>query len=222
MDNKAREAAPVVEPVTGQGSPVADTPAARVFKRQVDAVAFLRERGFKLSASAFCRDLKAGRVSTNPLGHFEEGALLAYAVALKEPTARAEDKALSSATASRLSADAELKRYQAERQRLKLEKEQGLLMPRSDHERDLAARALFFRREVENYIHLYGPGIIHLVGGDEDKLPLLLQHWEETTAVWMDAWSQERSFAVDDPADDLVEEPEEGGAEPEPLSEEGA
>lgn len=95
-------------------------------------------------------------------------------------------------------------------------------MPRSDHERNLAARALFFRREVENYIHLYGPGIIHLVGGDEDKLPLLLQHWEETTAVWMDAWSQERSFAVDDPADDLVEEPEEGGAEPEPLSEEGA
>lgn len=217
-DNKTMEA---VEPVTGQGGIAADTPAARVFKRQVDAVAFLRERGFKLSASAFCRDLKAGRVSTNPLGHFEEGALLAYAVALKEPTAKAEDKALSSATANRLSADAELKRYQAERQRLKLEKEQGLLMPRSDHERDLAARALFFRREVENYIHLYGPGIIHLVGGDEDKLPLLLQHWEETTAVWMDAWSQERSFAVDDPADDLVEEPEEGGA-PEPPSVEGA
>ena len=56
-------------------------------------------------------------------------------------------------------------------------------MPRMEHQRSLAARALFFiRREVENFIHLHGPGIIHLVGGDEGRLPELREFWEKATA----------------------------------------
>ena len=191
----------------------------RVYKTQLDAVAFLKDRGFKVSKSALNRDLKKGRISTDINGHFEENSLLAYALALKEPTATVENKALSSATTDRLSADAELKKYQAERQKLKLEKEQGLLMPRSEHERDLAARALFFKKEVENFIHLYGPGIIHLVGGDESRLADLIAHWEATTADWMNAWAQEREFVVnDDPEQDEAPDEDFGdqdSAEPE-------
>ena len=78
MVNKAMEAA-LVEPVTGQGAPAADTPVARVFKRQVDAVSFLRERGFKVSASAFCRDLKAGRVTAT--FHLDDSAASIVSVA---------------------------------------------------------------------------------------------------------------------------------------------
>lgn len=201
--NKARDA------VDAEASRLQAVPSGRIYKTQLDAVAFLRDRGFKVSKSSFGRDLKAGKISTDVNGHFEEPLLLAYALALKEPTATAENKALSSATTVRLSADAELKKYQAERQKLKLEKEQGLLMPRSEHERDLAARALFFKKEVENFIHLYGPGIIHLVGGDENRLPDLVAHWETATADWMNAWSQEREYVVPDDADEL--EPDESG-----------
>jgi hypothetical protein len=177
-------------------------PPSRAFRTQLDAVAFLKNRGFRISKSSFNRDLKAGKVSTDANGHFEEPALLAYAVAMREPTAAVADKALSSATTERLSADAELKKYQAERQKLKLEKEQGLLMPRADHERDLAARALFFRREVENFIHLHGAAIIHLTGGDEDRLAALEAFWEEKTADWMHSWSEDREFLVPDADDD--------------------
>ena len=183
--------------------------APRVYKTQLDAVAFLKDRGFKVSKSSLSRDLKSGRISTDAQGNFEESALLAYAVALKEPTAVVENKALSSATAERLTADADLKRWQAERQKLKLEKEQGLLMLRSEHERDLAARALFFKREIENFIHLHGPGIIHLVGGDEHRLPDLIAHWEEKTADWMNSWAEEREFLPpdDEAEDDGLESP---------------
>lgn len=201
--NKARDA---VDTETARVSAAAP---GRVYKTQLDAVAFLKDRGFKVSKSALNRDLKAGKISTDINGHFEEASLLAYALALKEPTATAENKALSSATTFRLSADAELKKYQAERQKLKLEKEQGLLMPRSEHERDLAARALFFKKEVENFIHLYGPGIIHMVGGDENRLPDLFAHWETATAEWMNAWAQEREFVVnDDPEQDEMPDEE--------------
>ena len=177
---------------------LSSAPATRVYKTQLDAVAFLKDRGFKVSKSALNRDLKAGKISTDFNGHFEESSLLAYALALKEPTAQVENKALSSATTERLSADAQLKTYQAERQKLKLEKEQGLLMPRADHERALAARALFFRNEVQNFIHLHGASIIHLVGGDELKLPDLVGFWGEKTSVWMDAWASNREFVVDE------------------------
>ena len=95
----------------------------------------------------------------------------------------------------------QLKRYQAERARLKLEKEQGLLMPRAEHERDLGARALFFRNEVRNFIHLHGATLIHLVGGDEGRLRELVQWWMETTEIWMDAWSGEREFVVNEEDD---------------------
>ena len=71
-------------------------------------------------------------------------------------------------------------------------------MPRADHERDLGARALFFRNEVRNFIHLHGAAMIHLVGGEEAKLRELVQWWLETTEIWMDAWSGEREFLLED------------------------
>ena len=71
-------------------------------------------------------------------------------------------------------------------------------MPRAQHERDLAVRALFFKREVENFIHLHGANIVHLVGGDASRLPDLREFWEKATADWMNAWAQEREFLVPD------------------------
>jgi hypothetical protein len=168
------------------------------YKTQADAVAFLRDAGYKASNPTFNRAVKAGKVPTNAAGHYERNVLLAYAGAHLEPTAKVENKALSSATTERINADAELKQYQAARQKLRLEREQGLLMPRLEHERDLAARSLFFKREVENFIHLHGAAIIHLVGGEEGRLPELREYWERTTADWMNGWAEDREFLVPD------------------------
>ncbi|WP_297668956.1 hypothetical protein [uncultured Desulfovibrio sp.] len=175
----------------GEGSPV------RAYKTQLDAVAFLRDAGFKVSKSLFNSHVKARKVPRNADGHFEEPALLGYAQANLATLSQRQNRALSDAEENRLSADAELKRYQAARAKLKLEKESGQLMRREEHERDLGARALFFRNEVRTFIHLYGAEIIHVCGGDEARLRDLLDWWHERTAVWMDAWSGEREFLVD-------------------------
>lgn len=166
-------------------------------KTQLDAVAFLQNAGFKISKTSFSRDLKEGKIATNAQGRFEKTALLAYAGASREPVAVEKNNALGDAATQRYSADAELKKYQAERTRLKLEKEQGLLMSRAQHERDLAARALFFKNEVRTFIRLHGHAIISLVGGDAARAASLTHWWDEATADWLHAWSQERTFAVD-------------------------
>lgn len=166
-------------------------------RTQLEAVAFLKARGFKIGKSKFNNDVRASLVPTNEAGEFEEAALLGYAASAGlQAVARIEDKAAAAAQQSRLAADAELKSVQAERQKLKLAREQGLLMPREDHERDLAARATFFKSEVEAFIIRTAPAAIALVGGDEGKLQELIHFWQERTADWMDAWSQDREFVV--------------------------
>ena len=172
-------------------------PPVRAYKTQLDAVAFLRDAGYKISKSLFNSHVKARKVPRNADGNFEEPALLGYAQANLKTLSQRQNRALSDAEENRLSADAELKRYQAARAKLKLEKESGQLMRREDHERDLGARALFFRNEVRTFIHLYGAEIIHVCGGSEEKLRDLQDWWHERTAIWMDAWSGEREFLVD-------------------------
>lgn len=167
--------------------------AMRIFKTQLNAVDFLRDSGFKISKSQFNRDVAARKVSKAETG-FEEGALLAYAAANLTPLTQHENKALSNATVDRISADTELKRYTAERTRLKLEKEMGMLMPRTEHEEALSARALFFKSEIESFGYRKAGEIIALVDGDDSKLEALLEWWNRETADWMDAWDSDREF----------------------------
>ena len=177
----------------------------RIFKTQLDAAAFLRDQGFKVSKSQFNRDVQARKVPRNADGNFEQGALMGYAAAHLSPVAQVENRALSDATVGRLEADAELKRYAAERARLKLEKEQGQLMPIRRHEEELSARALFFKSEIDSFGFRKAGEIIALVHGDESALPDLLHWWSNATADWMDAWAQERDFGTG--AEDLPEQP---------------
>lgn len=118
--------------------------AMRTFKTQLDAVDFLRDSGFKISKSQFNRDVSARKVAKTDAG-FEEGALLAYAAANLTPLTQHENKALSNATVDRISADTELKRYTAERTRLKLEKEMGCSCPGQSMRRHCPHEPFFSR-----------------------------------------------------------------------------
>ncbi len=164
---------------------------------------FLTNAGFKVSTSQFNRDTLAGKVARTPEG-YEEGALLAYAAVHLKPLARQENRELADVTVSRLSADAEIKRVTAERSRLKLEREKGQLVPRDEVEEALAARALFFRQEIENFGLRKGGEIIELVQGDPALLEAFLDWWRAETADWMDAWSGEMTFGGSDDGDDAL------------------
>ena len=130
--------------------------------------------------------------------------MLAYAAANLTPLTQHENKALSNATVDRISADTELKRYTAERTRLKLEKEMGMLMPRTEHEEALSARALFFKSEIENFGYRKAGEIIALVSGDESRLEALLEWWGKETAEWMDAWDSDREFTYGDETENAL------------------
>lgn len=194
--NQAKDAVEA-EAAKAQGGP------SRTFATQLAAVDFLKAQGFKVGKSKFNADVKKGLIPAGPDGSFEAAALLGYAAARLKPLAAAENTAGAKAMNARQAADAELKQVQADRFRLKLQKEQGLLMPRADHEADLSLRAQFFKAEIEGFIHHKAGELIALVGGDEAKLQDLIRWWEEQAAEWMDAWSQDREFNTpDEPGDE--------------------
>lgn len=172
--------------------------ATGVIKTQLDAVAWLNDHGYAISKSAFNRHVQQRHVPTTAQGAFDTSALLGFAAAYLKPTKQVQNTALAAATTDKLSADAKLKEYQAERTKIKLEREQGLVISRMQHEEDLAARALFFRSEIESWIFRKGGELIAVVNGDESKLESLCQWWSEATSDWMDAWDSDAEFAAGD------------------------
>lgn len=169
------------------------------FKTQLAAVDRLNALGFKIKKSKFNTDVKAKRIATNADGHFDDFALQAYAVREQlTPLARAEDAKATGAATGKITADTRLREVQAARQELKLQKEKGLLMPKAQHEAELSARALFFRAELEGFGPRALAGLIHLVGGREDSLQEALLFWAEQIADLMNAWAEDREFAVGD------------------------
>lgn len=173
----------------------------RIFPKRPAALAYLQGRGFSIQKTKFYADCKAGLVPTNAAGQFEEAVLLAYASNL--PTvAKEEDSKLSEEARRRLTADADYKSEQAKLAQKRREMLEGKLVERVQVERDLAARACFFKRQIENAGALFGARIIEAVGGDEAKLPEFLLLWEEVAADWMDAWAADREFVLGTDAPD--------------------
>lgn len=177
-----------------------NTPEVR-FTRAADAVAWLKMQGWQISPAGFSRHFKARRIPKDADGTFRGSALLAFASTHLTPVARVEDKESRGAVLAKASADADLKSVRAERERLRLAREQGKLMPISRHEDELAARALFFRREITGFVLRKGSELIEVVHGQEGDLDALVSWWENATADWMDAWSRDGMFALEEEQD---------------------
>lgn len=177
------------------------------FRKASDAVEWLRKQGFKLSAPLFSQHKARGWIPRGDDGTYASDMLLAYAGAHLQLTARIEDKEARSAAIDKLSADSVLKSIKAEREKLRLEKERGALMPVAQHDADLAARAVFFRSEIESFIIRKAADIIAVTGGREETGSALITWWEDATADWLDAFSSDREFTAgdDDQDEDSLE-----------------
>lgn len=181
-----------------ESPPVASGSGVRTFPTLVTAAQFLTASGYKCGKSRLSRDLGAGLLARNERGELEEGALLAYAVANVKPAGGhlAEN---AGGMADKVSADAELKRVQTERLRVKLATERGEMIERAQYEADLAARAQFMATEHENFALRQAPLIIALVGGDESKIGELRDYMLEEFTAMREAWAQDREFVVELP-----------------------
>jgi hypothetical protein len=182
-------------PVTKSQALIDDAPIA--FKTRMAAYKYLTTQGYSISYKSFLNHCKQDIVPVDQDGLYRPSGLMEYARARLKSVRQAGQASAGSAQTERVKADAELKRVQAERAKLKLEAERGLLIEREKHEISLAARAAFFRREVETLGLRLGPSIVGLVRDSPDPVGAFNAFWAESTEAWMDAWDSGKEFAVD-------------------------
>lgn len=170
--------------------------SGQTFKTQADAVAFLTGQGFKVGKSKFNNDVRGWLVSTNADGHFEEGPLLAYAALHLTAKAKAEDAQRQRAHVEKLSADQALKITMNERLQHKLAVERGEVIARSDHERELATRSMFFRADLLTLARELASQLVVTLGVDESNIKRVHLMLEEALLARMDFWSSDREFII--------------------------
>lgn len=175
------------------------TASDKPIKSGTAAHRFIVGLGYKISVAKIYKDIDEGRLGKQEDGTYSPKTLEAYARAYLEPVAgKVRDDGGSAAATKRLLADADLRAVQADRARLKFAHEQGTLMPRADHDLELAARAQFFVNQVRVFCYKIAPRIIACCGGDEAKAPVLTQFLLDETAVWLDAYAEDKVFVAED------------------------
>ncbi|EGJ50237.1 hypothetical protein [Desulfocurvibacter africanus] len=163
----------------------------------------LRELGHKVSRGTVYNHINNGLLKpTAPGGGWLPRAVETYAKAkwprevnAAKPT-KPEQGRLDDASVAeeRQRAEIALKQTQNERQRLKLQAEQGTLIPRDIVERELAMRGQAFRFGLENEIHKAAPEIAELFGADSRVAAEIVRlvGGDEAKAVVLSAWVQKR------------------------------
>ena len=188
--NNQPTASPVVEVSPEQ-------PSLLLVKTQKEAVAYIQDQGYQVKKSKFSDDVKAGLVAKSEHG-FDKAALMAYALAHCKAKKQIQNAAVAEAQAKRLQAEADDKSNRAELSRMKLMKEQGRLMERDLHERELAARANFFARQHKTSARALAGPIINLVRGDASQRLALIHYLEDFWTDALDAFANTRSFVMDE------------------------
>jgi hypothetical protein len=179
-----------------QSTDIKDQNEDQRINTQQEAVLFLRSKGYKCSQTKISEDLKKHLIPKTEDGKFSAKALIGYAELHLDVLEVTEDKSANAVAYERLQAEADFKKSQADLNRLKLERQQGSLISKADHEEDLAARSAFFKREIETFIQRKGFEIIELVKGNPGCASDLIIWWRESMAGLMDTWSKDTTFEV--------------------------
>lgn len=174
----------------------------------------LTRAGWKVAKSTCYNHKRSGILRPEADGTFKTSAVERYAADhLTKLDGRSDDDT------GRLAEDkqrAEIRKSkaQAEHWELKTKIARGLYVPRDAFERELAARALIFKADLESFFRSQAGVIIALVGGDKEKTPDLIELLLAAGAGWMNRYAADREFVVPEgPAVDILEDIEDDDAD---------
>jgi len=152
---------------------------------------FLNASGWKISTKTVQKHFNMSRFARNKDGVFDVAEITRYA---KNHLPRKESGATTQETQDLSTARAiyETRRIAAQAQmwemRVKAEKEKW--MPREEFVREVTARAIIFKSDLENFARLEPERIIDLVGGDHEKAYELEEYLLDRFEIMLDRYAQ--------------------------------
>jgi len=174
---------------------------------------FLQSAGYSIGKSAVSNHIRDGKLKRDAKGKFPIKAVEKYAAQWlggHVPTAPAE---LVDLQEKRLEAEVKKLEEQGEHWRMKNLIANRLYVERARVERDLAARARVLKSDLGNFMRSTADEMVALVAGDPDKIPDLIELYQNRLERWMDRYSREGvdwgEPLEEEEADDESEETEE-------------
>ena len=160
---------------------------------------YLKKKGWAAS-SAIYRHAKAGLIQPSKNGGgYTVQAALAYAhnhlskltEQKKEDLGAVPDPvAPDRLTVAKRVAEAKKLAAQARLYERKAEIQEKEWLPADTLEKALAQRAATFKSDIENFIRSHASEMVHLVEGDDLKIPDLIDYWLEKSEVWLGRYAQ--------------------------------
>ena len=130
---------------------------------------WLRDQGYKVGKSTVYADAKSGLLRPDQEGTFSLETVQKY-IKAKGLTLRSQSAADTAPDQQRrAAAEARLAEHKEKLLKLKYEREVGNLIPRSQVEQDLAARAQLLKKDLSVFARSEARGLVDLVNGDPDK-----------------------------------------------------
>ena len=159
-------------------------------------VAHLTAAGWKISKSTAYNHRKAGHLKQEADGSFKISAVEQYAVNHLIRKDGRQDDGVENLAEDKQRAETRKARAQAEHWELKTKIARGLYVPKDAFERELAQRAIIFKSDGETFFRSQAAAMVALVGGDNNRIPDLVEYTLTAFAGWLNRYSAEQEFIV--------------------------
>ncbi len=169
------------------------------FKKKIDVLAYLVSEGWQISKTALydaCTDgfLRPDKRS----GLYEKAAIDRYAKKKlrRQETGQKLDEEREERSKRREEAEVRKVEAQAAKAEHELAALEGKFIPRADLDLELASRAVVFDAGLRSMIQAQAPALIELVGGDQAKIPDLIEAMGAATAALLSDYATTARFQV--------------------------
>lgn len=155
---------------------MAEAEKAESFATQQEVLAYLKAGGYKIGKSALSLHVRARKLIQKQ-GVFRRQDVDKYALHLQSAATgqAAADKKTTELNERKLLADVGLTEEKEKKARIEREALEGKYILRADLDLELASRAVVFDAALRTMIQGHAPGWIELVGGDQGKIPDLIE-----------------------------------------------
>jgi hypothetical protein len=170
-----------------------------ILKNVMAVVKWLQNEGYDIKKSTVYKHRSEGKLIADKTGRYPVSSVKRYArnwiIPLPGSTPPANVIDLQE---KKLIAEARKIEAQAEHWELKTKIVAGEYVERDAFGRELAARAMVFRSDMENFIRSHGVDIITTVKGDPLRLPDLISLYLDQLENWLSRYSEPDSLFGDE------------------------
>ncbi|VFQ43493.1 hypothetical protein [Desulfoluna butyratoxydans] len=159
--------------------------------------AYLKEAGYKVSQSTVYKHRDEGRIPVQKNGSFLVKDVDRYAAMHLKPLDGSKmNEGMEELQKEKLQAETKKVKAQAEHWSIKTLVESGQYIDRELFNRELAARASIFKKDLETFVRTQSGKMIRLVDGNAELGPDLINFWLEKLEIFIGRYSQPKKWQV--------------------------